>query len=82
MWVIPKINGGKPALAGLFQSAVEETALHVLLGQVDVAGTATVTVTVERAAGATEPNLPPVLRPRCDRDSSTACPSSRIEAHD
>lgn len=59
MWVIPK--GGKPVPAGLFQSAADGTALHVLPGPVDVAGTAAVAVTVERAEGATVPNLPPVF---------------------
>ena len=59
MWVIPK--GGKPVPAGLFQSAADGTALHVLPGRVDVAGTAAVAVTVEVAAGATTPNLPPVF---------------------
>ena len=59
MWVIPK--GGKPVPAGLFQSAVDGTALHVLAGPVDVAGTAAVAVTVELAAGAQVPNLPPVF---------------------
>jgi len=59
MWVIPK--GGKPVPAGLFQSAADGTALHVLPGPVDVAGTAAVAVTVELAAGAQVPNLPPVF---------------------
>ena len=59
MWVIPK--GGKPVPAGLFQSAADGTALHVLPGPVDVAGTAAVAVTVEVAAGAQVPNLPPVF---------------------
>jgi len=59
MWVIPK--GGKPVPAGLFQSASDGTALHVLSGPVNVAGTAAVAVTLEAAAGATVPNLPPVF---------------------
>jgi anti-sigma-K factor RskA len=59
MWVIPK--GGKPVPAGLFQSAADGTAIHVLPGPVDVAGTAAVAVTVEIAAGAQVPNLPPVF---------------------
>jgi hypothetical protein len=45
----------------LFQSAADGTALHVLPGPVDVAGTAAVAVTVEVAAGAQVPNLPPVF---------------------
>jgi anti-sigma-K factor RskA len=59
MWVIPK--AGKPVPAGLFQSAADGTAIHVLAGSVDVAGTAAVAVTVEVAAGAQVPNLPPVF---------------------
>ncbi|MGC9951979.1 MAG: anti-sigma factor [Bryobacteraceae bacterium] len=59
MWVIPK--GGKPVPAGLFQSAADGTAIHVLPGAVDVAGTAAIAVTVEIAAGAQVPNLPPVF---------------------
>jgi hypothetical protein len=61
MWVIPKAKGGKPIPAGLFQSAADGTALYVLPGPVDVAGTAALAVTVEVAAGATAPNLPPVF---------------------
>jgi anti-sigma-K factor RskA len=59
MWVIPK--GGAPVPAGLFQSSADGTALHVLPGPVNLAGTAAVAVTVEVAAGATVPNLPPVF---------------------
>ncbi|MGA2737022.1 MAG: anti-sigma factor [Bryobacteraceae bacterium] len=59
MWVIPK--GGKPVPAGLFQSSADGSAVHVLPGPVDVAGTAAVAVTVEVAAGAQVPNLPPVF---------------------
>ena len=61
MWVIPKAKGGKPVPAGLFQSAPDGTAFHLLPGPVDVAGTAAVAVTVEIAAGAQVPNLPPVF---------------------
>lgn len=59
MWVIPK--SGNPVPAGLFQSAADGTALHVLPGPVNVAGTAAVAVTIEVAAGAAVPNLPPVF---------------------
>jgi len=61
MWVIPKAKGSKPVPAGLFQSAADGTAMHVLPGPVDVAGTAAVAVTVEIAAGAQVPTLPPVF---------------------
>jgi len=59
MWVIPK--GGKPVPAGLFQSSADGSAVHVLPGPVDVKGTAKVAVTLEVAAGAQVPNLPPVF---------------------
>jgi len=59
MWVIPK--GGKPVPAGLFQSAADGTALHVLPGPVDVAGTAAVAVTLEPAAGVPQPTSQPVI---------------------
>ena len=61
MWVLPKAKGSKPVPAGLFQAAHDWTAVHVLPGPVDVAGTAAVAVTVERAEGAETPNLPPVF---------------------
>jgi hypothetical protein len=61
MWVIPKAKGGKPVPAGLFQSTPGGTAVHVLPGALDVAGTAALAVTVERAEGAETPNLPPVF---------------------
>jgi anti-sigma-K factor RskA len=59
MWIIPK--GGQPVPAGLFQSAGDGTALHLRPGPVDIAGTAAVAVTLEVAAGAQVPNLPPVF---------------------
>ncbi len=59
MWVIPK--GGQPVPAGLFQSAADGTALHVRGGAVDIGHTAAIAVTIEQAAGATVPNLPPVF---------------------
>jgi hypothetical protein len=61
MWVIPKATGSQPVPAGWFQSASDGTAIHVLPGPVDVAGAAAIAVTIERAAGATVPNLPPVF---------------------
>jgi anti-sigma-K factor RskA len=59
MWVIPK--GGKPVPAGLFQSAADGTAMHVLTGPVDVAGTAAVAVTLEPEAGVPQPTSTPII---------------------
>ncbi|MGO4884952.1 MAG: anti-sigma factor domain-containing protein [Bryobacteraceae bacterium] len=59
MWVIPK--KGNPVPAGLFQSTADGTAFHVQSGPVDIASTAAIAVTVEQAAGALTPNLPPVF---------------------
>ena len=55
MWIIPRAQGSKPAPAGVFQSAPDGTALHVLPGPVDVAGTGIVAVTMEPAAGVPQP---------------------------
>jgi hypothetical protein len=59
MWVIPK--GQKPVPAGMFQSAPDGTALHVLPGPVDVSATAAVAVTLEAAAGAPQPTSTPLI---------------------
>jgi anti-sigma-K factor RskA len=59
MWVIPK--GGKPVPAGMFQSAADGTAINVLPGPVNVAGTAAVAVTLEPAAGVPQPTSTPVI---------------------
>jgi hypothetical protein len=59
MWMIPK--GGKPVPAGLFQSQTDGTAMHVRQGSVDIQTLAVVAVTIENAAGTTEPTLPPVF---------------------
>lgn len=59
MWVIPK--GGKPVPAGLFQSEAGGTAMHLLKGPVDVAGTGAVAVTLEAAGGAPQPTSQPVI---------------------
>lgn len=61
MWVLPRAKGSKPLPAGLFQSAPDGSAVHVLPGPVDVAGTAAIAVTIELAVGAQVPTLPPVL---------------------
>lgn len=59
MWVIPK--GGKPVPAGLFQSASDGTALHVLAGPVNVASTGAVAVTLEPEGGVPQPTSQPVI---------------------
>ena len=61
MWVIPKAKGSQPVPAGLFQSAADGTALHVLPGPVDVAGTGAVAVTLEPAAGVPQPTSTPII---------------------
>jgi anti-sigma-K factor RskA len=59
MWVIPK--SGNPAPAGLFQSATDGTALHVLSGPVDVTATGAIAVTLEPAGGVPQPTTKPVI---------------------
>jgi len=59
MWLIPK--GGKPAPAGLFQSASDGTALNLLSGPVDIAATGAVAVTLEPAGGVPQPTSTPII---------------------
>jgi anti-sigma-K factor RskA len=59
MWVIPK--SGNPLPAGLFQSATDGTALHVLSGPVDVTAAGAIAVTLEPAAGVPQPTTKPVI---------------------
>jgi anti-sigma-K factor RskA len=59
MWVIPK--HGNPLPAGLFQSAADGTALHILSGGVDVTATGAVAVTLEPAGGVPQPTSKPVI---------------------
>jgi anti-sigma-K factor RskA len=59
MWIIPK--GGKPVPAGLFQSAMEGTALYVRRGPVDVNATGAVAVTLENDGGAPQPTSEPII---------------------
>jgi hypothetical protein len=59
MWIIPK--GGKPVPAGLFQSAMEGTALYVRRGPVDVNTTGAVAVTLENEGGAPQPTSEPII---------------------
>jgi Anti-sigma-K factor rskA len=64
MWLVPR--RGMPAAAGLFQPAMDETALHLGRGPVDIGATAAVTVTLENAAGASQPTSQPLLIARLD----------------
>ena len=59
MWVIPK--SGNPLPAGVFQSATDGTALHVLSGPVDVTGAGAIAVTLEPAAGVPQPTTNPLI---------------------
>jgi hypothetical protein len=59
MWVIPK--GGAPRPAGLFQSAPDGSALHVLSGPVDAASLGAVAVSVEPQVGSQAPTTTPII---------------------
>jgi hypothetical protein len=59
MWVIPK--GGKPVPAGLFQAENGGNAMHIQRGALDLNTTAAVAVTLEDAAGASEPTSPTLI---------------------
>ncbi|MFZ0937216.1 MAG: anti-sigma factor [Bryobacteraceae bacterium] len=53
MWIIPK--GGSPRPAGVFQPHSDGTALHFEPGALDVTATASIAVTIENEAGASQP---------------------------
>ena len=57
MWIIPKGRMAVPA--GLFQSAIDGTAMHIRRGPVDL--NSTVAVTVENEGGAAQPTTPPII---------------------
>jgi anti-sigma-K factor RskA len=59
MWVIPK--GGTPRPAGLFQSAANGSAVHLLSGPVDVASIGAVAVSVEPETGSQAPTTTPII---------------------
>jgi len=59
MWLLP--HRGMPAPAGLFEPAMDETALHIHRGPVDISGTLAVAVTLESAGGASQPTSQPVI---------------------
>jgi hypothetical protein len=59
MWLLPR--RGMPVPAGSFQPAMDETALHVWSGPVDLGGARAVTVTLENQASATQPTSQPLI---------------------
>jgi hypothetical protein len=59
MWMIPK--SGKPLPAGLFQSGVDGSAMHIRRGAVDLDATGAVAVTVENEQGADQPTSQPLI---------------------
>ena len=59
MWIIPK--GSPPVAAGLFQSQDDGSAMHIRRGDINVASTAAIAVTVEDEAGASAPTTKPVI---------------------
>jgi len=59
MWVIPK--GAAPQPAGLFQSASDGSALHVLPGPLDAASLGAVAVSVEPQSGSPAPTTTPII---------------------
>jgi hypothetical protein len=62
MWLLPQ--RGLPVPAGLFQPAVDGTALHVRAGAVEIGGAGAVAVTLENAGGAPQPTSPPLIMVR------------------
>ena len=64
MWLLPK--RGMPVPAGLFQPAMDGTAMHVRAGAVDIGGAGAVAVTSENAGGAPQPTAPPLIVARVD----------------
>ena len=59
MWLL--LHGDIALAAGLFQPAMDETALHVRRGSVDISRVAAVEVTLESAGGASRPASQPVI---------------------
>ena len=62
MWLLP--HRGMPVPAGLFQPAMDETALHIRREPVDVSGTAAVALTLENSGGASQPTSQPLITAR------------------
>jgi len=59
MWLIPA--GGKPVPAGLFQTELNGTAVHLQKGPVDVGATGAIAVTLESEGAAPQPTSQPLL---------------------
>jgi hypothetical protein len=64
MWLLP--HRGMAVPAGFVQPAMDETALHIRRGPVDIGGTAAVAVTLENAGGAPQPTSQPLILARLD----------------
>lgn len=62
MWLLPR--RGMPVAAGLFQPAMDETALHLKRGPVAIGATAAVALTLENSGGASEPTSQPLITAR------------------
>jgi anti-sigma-K factor RskA len=79
MWLLPK--RGMPVAAGLFQPAMDQTALHVRRGPVDIGGAAAVAVTLENASGAPQPTLQPLIEVRLDVSEPRPSGSGPVPFH-
>jgi anti-sigma-K factor RskA len=64
MWLLPK--RGMPVAAGLFQPAMDGSALHVRRESVDLGGIGAAAVTLEDAAGVPQPTSQPLIVVRLD----------------
>ena len=62
MWLLSR--RGMPLAAGLFQPAMDETALHLKRGPVDIGATAAVALTLENSGGASQPTSQPLILAR------------------
>jgi Anti-sigma-K factor rskA len=62
MWLL--LHGNMTLAAGLFQPAMDENALHVRRGPVDLRDATAVEVTLESAGGALQPTSQPVILAR------------------
>lgn len=59
LWVIPK--QGAPQASGLFQSTLQGNALYLRAGNIDLATTGDIAVTLEPAAGSAAPTTAPIV---------------------
>ena len=61
LWFILKAKGASPVRAGMFQSASDGTAMHMLHSRVDLNTTAAVAVTMEVESGVDAPTNTPII---------------------